>query len=336
MSRIILSHGTFAQCGDLANLLPGAAECYVTLQRYYRKHATLDPGSARLFGEAANDGSSQECIITTMEGCESLSPVSSSALPLLPSTERVRRPKDLVQQSVNHQLLSNMHLKLALVAAAASFAGSALAAKPKVPSLNVPACPRKGTISYSKSVPDLSPFPRTQADLCYTDTSIEITFKAYEETNFYFDPNQGTNDDIWAYEVMEVFIHRGTEDPQTYLEFEVNPNNVTYQAFIYNPSKVREAGAAFDHFFVSDPAADGFSATTKLNRKAKTWISNVKIPLGLFNVDVGAAKGTKWRFNFFRTVTGPDTYPDQQLGAWSPPDAASFHKTPFFGNVNFV
>ncbi|KAI9150207.1 Extracellular protein [Paramyrothecium foliicola] len=229
-----------------------------------------------------------------------------------------------------------MRFNPTLVAVTAGLVSPVFASKPKVPSLEVPACPRKGTISYSKSVPALAPFPLTKADVCYTDTSIAITFTAYEEKNFYFDPSQGTNDDIWAYEVMEAFIHRGTEDPQTYFEFEVNPNNVTYQAFVYNPSKVRTPGAPFDHLFVSNPAADGFSATTKLNRKAKTWISNVKIPLGLFNVDVGKAKGTKWRFNFFRTVTGPDTFPEQELGAWSVPDEASFHKTPFFGHVKFV
>ncbi|KAM5349948.1 hypothetical protein ACJ41O_006453 [Fusarium nematophilum] len=213
---------------------------------------------------------------------------------------------------------------------------SALCGATYVPSVNVPACPGLGTIRYSKSVPDQSDFPLTQVDLCYTRTSLALTFTAYDETNFYFDPKQGTNDDIWEYEVMEAFIYKGTDDPQTYFEFEINPNNVTYQAFVYNPSKDRAEGAPFDHFFVSDPAADGFSATTKLNKRAKRWVSKVKIPLGIFNVDVGAAKGTKWRMNFFRTVTSPSTFPDQELGAWSSPDKASFHITKYFGHVKFI
>lgn len=206
----------------------------------------------------------------------------------------------------------------------------------KVPSVDVPACPRTGTIKYSKSVPDKTDFPLTQVDLCYSRTSIEITFTAYNETNFYFDPKQGTNDDIWAYEVMEAFIHKGSEDPQTYLEFEVNPNNATYQAFVYNPSKVRATDAPFDHAFISNPAADGFSSVTKLDKSRETWTSKSKIPLGLFNVDDGKAKGTHWRMNFFRTVTSPKTFPEQELGGWSPPNKASFHITPYFGCVNFV
>ncbi|KAK5996438.1 Extracellular protein [Cladobotryum mycophilum] len=234
-----------------------------------------------------------------------------------------------------------MHRLLALTTAAAVASLAAATPTtttpcPKVPSLNVPRCPRVGTITYNKSVPNLTDFPLTQVDLCYSDKDIEITFTAYNETNFYFNSSQGTNGDIWEYEVMEAFIYQGTDDPQTYLEFEVNPNNVTYQAFVYNPSKVRAPGAPFDHFFVSDPATDGFSATTKLDKKAETWKSHVTIPLGLFNVNDGKAKGTKWRMNFFRTVVSPETYPDQGLGAWSPPNQASFHISPYFGKVTFV
>lgn len=205
-----------------------------------------------------------------------------------------------------------------------------------VPSLDVPACPRVGTVRYSKSVPDKTDFPLTQVDLCYTRTSIDIKFTAYNETNLYFNASQGINDDIWAYEVMEAFIYKGTEDPQVYLEFEVNPKNVTYQAFVYNPSKVRAPDAPFDHMFVSNPIADGFTSSTKLDKPAETWISSVKIPLAMFNVCDGKARGTKWRMNFFRTVTSPEMFPDQELGAWSVPNEASFHISKFFGNVRFV
>jgi hypothetical protein len=227
-----------------------------------------------------------------------------------------------------------MHNLVTLTAAAAGLFATASAIK--VPSVNVPSCPRVGSISYSKSVPDLTPFPRTQVDLCYTANSLELTFIAYDEVNYFFNASQGTNDDIWEYEVMEAFLFKGTENPQTYVELEVNPNNVTYQAFVYNPSKNRAAGAPFDHFFVADPATDGFSAKTVLNKPAKTWKSTVTVPLGIFNVDEGKAKGTQWRMNFFRTVVSPEIYPNQTLGAWSPPNEASFHITPYFGHVNFV
>ena len=144
----------------------------------------------------------------------------------------------------------------------------------------------------------------------------------------------GTNDDLWMYEVMEAFIYAGEKDPQTYLEYEINPNNVTYQAMVYNPTKVRADGAPFDHFMVANPAEDGFTASTRLDRYAQTWFSDVTIPLGLFNVDEPC--GSHWRMNFFRTITSPSTYPDQELGAWSVPNEANFHMTSFMRHVIFV
>lgn len=233
-------------------------------------------------------------------------------------------------------MISPVSLVLIGTALSAAAATSVPSHGSPVPSLLVPSCPRTGTVTYNKSVPDKTDFPTTKVDLCYTDHSIEITFTAEQETNFYFNASQGTNDAIWQYEVMEAFIYHGTNDPQTYLEFEVNPSNVTFQAFIYNPSKVRAAGAPFDTFFITEPLVDGLTARTTIDKPAETWVSAASIPLGLFNIDKGKAKGTDWRMNFFRTVVAPSSFPDQLLGAWSPPDQASFHMTPFFGNVHFV
>lgn len=223
---------------------------------------------------------------------------------------------------------------MAILSCALASASAVAAGRHHDRPVRVPKCPRKATVKFDKSVPDKCDFPSTQVDLCYSHDSLHFTFKAFEEEHFHFDPNQGTNDDIWEYSVMEAFIHRGDNDPQNYLEYQVNPNNVTYQAFVYNPSKVREEGAAFDHFFINDIEKDGFSATTELDREEGTWVSESTIPLGLFNVD--KPRGTTWRMNFFRTITSPDTFPDQQLGAWKTPDAANFHKTSFFGKFVFV
>jgi hypothetical protein len=219
--------------------------------------------------------------------------------------------------------------------AAAGLAAAASATD--VPSLSVPACPEQGTITYNKRVPDQTDdFALTQVDLCYTDTTMEFTFTAYNETNFYFDPDQGTNDDIWEYEVMEAFIYKGTDDPQTYFEYEINPNNATFQAFIYNPSEVRAEGEPFDHFFVSNPEDDGFKAETTLDKENEIWVSKATIPLALFNVKKGQAKGTEWRMQFLRTITNEATFPDQELGAWNPPSEANFHITSYMGEVCFV
>ncbi|KAI4147860.1 MAG: hypothetical protein LQ340_005341 [Diploschistes diacapsis] len=224
-----------------------------------------------------------------------------------------------------------MPLRSLLVALAA-----ALPTLASNPSLRVPSCPGTSTIQYSHSDPNRTSFPHTSVALCYDATSIHLNLTAHNETNFLYNASYTTNDPIWQYEVMEAFIYHGTNDPQTYLEFEVAPNNVTFQAFIYNPSKIRAPGAPFDTFFITEPLADGLTAATTLDKAAKLWSSAVRIPLGLFDVDDGAAKGTRWRMNFFRTVVAPATFPAQGLGAWSPTNESNFHMTPFFGNVAFV
>ncbi|KAK2839299.1 hypothetical protein FQN49_006278 [Arthroderma sp. PD_2] len=195
-------------------------------------------------------------------------------------------------------------------------------------------CPRRVSLDFDKTVPDQKPFPRTSVKLCYDTKSLNIQFEAKDEKYFYFDPAHKTNDDIWKYEVMEAFISTGHADPSTYLEFEVSPNNVTYQAFVYNPSKIRAEGAPFDHAFITNPIADGITSKTSLAQAEKKWSSDVRIPLALFNVD--SPRHSKWRMNFFRTVTSKETYPDQVLGAWSSPDKASFHITSFFRKLVFV
>lgn len=205
-----------------------------------------------------------------------------------------------------------------------------------VPSLNVPACPEKVHLEYDKSVPNKTPFPLTTVDLCYGASTIEIVFTAYDETSFYYNRTQGTNDKIYEYEVMEAFIFRGTEDPKTYVEIEVNPGNITFQSFIYNPSKTADSNAPFDNMFFSNPINDGFIAKTTLDKSAHKWRSEFTVPLGVFNVENGAGKNTDWRMNFFRTVTNSSDFPDQFLGAWSVPNEPHFHITPYFGHVKFV
>ncbi|KAJ1678326.1 hypothetical protein EV182_004280 [Spiromyces aspiralis] len=229
------------------------------------------------------------------------------------------------------------------VAAAAVSATAASVATPEI-DLLVSSCPKPSTITFNKSVPDQQPFPKTSVSLCYTKGALKLGFTAYGESSFYVNQTQTTNDDIWAYEVMEAFVSSGNDDPSTYLEFEVNPFNITYQAFVYNPSKVRAPGTPFDHFFINDPVTDGFTAKTTItpdqsNPKNQVWHSDVVIPLALFNADRNSAHdlaGSLWRMNFFRTITNETYYPNQHLGAWRVPDTPSFHITPKFGHVMFV
>ncbi|PHH71066.1 hypothetical protein CDD82_6763 [Ophiocordyceps australis] len=205
------------------------------------------------------------------------------------------------------------------------------------PRVWVPACPLSETISFANSVPrNAYSVPTTEVTLCYGLNHLHVNMTARNEHHFYYNRKHKTNDRLWEYEVLEIFMSRGWTDPATYLEFQVSPANVTYQAMVVNPSRRREPGAAFDHWLAGSPQQDGFLAVTNLDRDAHIWQSSVSIPLVLFNTEGRAAKGTAWRINFFRTIVGPRTFPNQQLAAWSPPDEPNFHITRFLGKAIFI
>ncbi|KAJ2688287.1 hypothetical protein IWW39_002331 [Coemansia spiralis] len=202
------------------------------------------------------------------------------------------------------------------------------------PDLKVPKCPSTVSTKFTTQIPSGAACPQTSVELCYTNTNLSLVFTALGETNFYYDPKQTTNDNIWEYEVMEAFIYKGSDDPQTYFEYEVSPNNVTFNAFIFNPSRVRKAHKPFDHAYIAEPFSDGFTVDTVLDKKGKKWTSRSTIPLALFNGE--NPRGTTWRMNFFRTITSPSTFPNQQLCGWKNTGQANFHITPSFGTVQFV
>ena len=99
-----------------------------------------------------------------------------------------------------------------------------------LPSLTVPHCDSGiTTATINKRLGTLAAdFPEATVDLCYTDKSIELTFKAQGEKSYHVDEAYGNNDPIWEYTVLEAFIALGGHDPTEYLEFEVAPNNVIW------------------------------------------------------------------------------------------------------------
>lgn len=122
--------------------------------------------------------------------------------------------------------------RIPFTVAVAACACAATTTNTTLPSLTVPSCPKKGYLSYNLTSPDRVAFPDTAVELCYDESVLHIDFLAYNETSFYYNSSYTTNGDIYNYEVMEVFMAKGTSDPTTYLEFEVAPNNVTFQVCI--------------------------------------------------------------------------------------------------------
>lgn len=217
------------------------------------------------------------------------------------------------------------------------FLTSTAAAVSALPHLAIPSCPALAIASFNTTVPTPGSFPPTAISVCWTPSHLALNFTAANETNFYYNASQHTNGALYEYEVMEMFLWPGTAAPETYFEYEVSPNpaGVTYQAFVYNPSRVRAKGTPFAHFFVDQPESLGFTVDTIINKAARKWHSRINIPLGLFNPPADP-RGSRWRINFFRTITNPSMFPNQVLGSWSPVNESNFHMTPFLGYATFV
>lgn len=77
---------------------------------------------------------------------------------------------------------------------------------------------------------------------------------------------------------------------------------MTFNAWIYNPSKVRAAGYPFNGAYITDAIEDGIVGQTTLDRSMHTWVSDVKIPLAHFSVD--QPQGSKW-VCYCLPLTGP-------------------------------
>ncbi|RHZ04839.1 hypothetical protein DYB37_005501 [Aphanomyces astaci] len=206
-----------------------------------------------------------------------------------------------------------------------------------VPSIQVFECPVLTSIAIAQTLVNHSiPFPGTQVDLCYTNTSFHVVFFTHDETSFFTNPSYGHNDNIWEYNVYEAFIALGTDDPVEYFEFEVSPTNQTYSAYILNPRK--DFSPPVGHFYVGDNATEaralGIDVVTEIDRASNSWVSVAELPLALF--DVTTPQDTLWRMNFMRKVTNATTFPIQHCGAWNAPNKDNFHETPCFGRVHFV
>lgn len=188
-------------------------------------------------------------------------------------------------------------------------------------------------------------FPKATVNVCYTTSTLDLHFVANEEYTYYMnDEYTHHNDPIYEYTVMEAFVAVGPHNPTSYLEFEVNPHNVTWTAYIQNPNGGANPIAAA---MIDDLDVYGITASTFINETAKMWTSTVSLPFRMFNID-DPIRHIEWRMNFFRTYfadvgnsssSGATNPPQQQLfGAWSPNPVqpASFHQTPYFGRVTLL
>ena len=183
------------------------------------------------------------------------------------------------------------------------------------------------------AVPPLPPLVRTEdgtpaeqatrVRVAWDDAALHVRFECIDRHAW------GTlarrDDPLWQEEAVEVFLAPGEGDPVDYLEFEVSPRGVLFDARIHNPTSLRadlRADAAWDCPGIRWEAGSGAERQDWWAVLALSWS-------GLLDRLEGPPQ--IWRANFYR-IERPADGP-AEFSAWSPTlvRPADFHKPARFG-----
>lgn len=180
------------------------------------------------------------------------------------------------------------------------------------------------------------------------DSPLDTRFKCFRDDDrlsFLFDCEdtyisatmKAPNSRVWLEDAVELFIAPGSEDPQSYYEFQLSPANVTRQVKVITPQDGKK-----DFTFDDSWRCDGLITETYIHgylndrsRESKGWQGIVSLPLKSLAVPGRTVRsGEAWRMNLFRI----DRWPADMFSAWSPTfyDPPLFHSPKHFGYLIFT
>jgi hypothetical protein len=161
-----------------------------------------------------------------------------------------------------------------------------------------------------------APEQATAVRLCWDAEALHVRFDCQDRDAW------GTfrhrDDPLWQEEVVEVFLAPGEEDPVSYMEIEVSPLGVLFDARIHNPTGMRDDMTADLSW---DCPGLRWQAGSGLERQ--DWWAELSIPW--------ENPSRIWRANFYRVERPRDGAPE--FTCWSPTLASppDFHKPARFG-----
>jgi hypothetical protein len=146
----------------------------------------------------------------------------------------------------------------------------------------------------------------------------------YEELNLKPSPNTATEtNQLWNWDVAEIFLGSDFQNIRRYKEFEVSPQGEWIDL---------DVDLALPHHEVGWTWNSGFQVTARIDRKAKIWYGAMRIPFASLDHRVPTA-GNIFRSNLFRSQGPPDR---QKLIAWKAPMNTTFHTPERFGQLELV
>jgi Carbohydrate family 9 binding domain-like len=146
----------------------------------------------------------------------------------------------------------------------------------------------------------------------------------YEE--LYLKPAPDTvheTNQLWNWDVAEVFIGSDFKNIKHYKEFEVSPQGEWVDLDINLDRPHHEDGWVWN---------SGFQVAARIDRAAKVWYGTMRIPFAALD-DRSPAPGNSFRVNFF-TSQGPP--PIRKGITWQPPMSNTFHVPERFGILKLV
>lgn len=170
--------------------------------------------------------------------------------------------------------------------------------------------------NYGDPVPSLRTVVRSR----WTDNNLYLLFICPYQA-LYLKPSPETDtetNELWNWDVAEIFIGSDFQDIRHYKEFELSPQGEWVDLDIDLDHPHQAGGWGWN---------SGFKVVAHIDAATKTWYGAMRIPFQ--SIDPAAPHaGGRYRVNFFRAQGPP---PDRQLLAWRNPNGKSFHVPEQFG-----
>ncbi|MGH9546365.1 MAG: carbohydrate-binding family 9-like protein [Terriglobales bacterium] len=171
----------------------------------------------------------------------------------------------------------------------------------------------------------LVPGYRSEVRVRWTRDNLYLLFVCpYEQLYLKPDPHtvQETNQ-LWNWDVAEVFLGSDFTDIKHYKEFEVSPQGewIDLDVDLHKPH--HEDGWTWN---------SGFAVASRVDPGAHTWYGAMRIPFSAIDPRP-AAPGNTLRINLFRSQGPP---PNRHEVTWQPPMGSTFHAPERFGSLKLV
>jgi hypothetical protein len=146
----------------------------------------------------------------------------------------------------------------------------------------------------------------------------------YEQLNLKPDPDtRRETNQLWNWDVAEVFIGSDFKNIRRYKEFEISPRGEWIDLDIDLDAPRHEDGWVWN---------SGFEAAARVDAASKIWYGFMRIPYSAVD-SRPAAPGNTLRVNFFRSQ---GARPNHKSIVWQPTHARTFHTPEVFGTLKLV